>query len=141
MSYPTFPETLPPPHRSGFGQQRIDGRRKAVADLGLPSFGRRGTLEPAKMGFTLTMDRMQVAIFERFYRETTGGGTDWFWMPDPITHHWPMLDENGDTLLDENGNTLLDVAMMLTSWGDTPPELVEWRGTTFTYQFEVTILP
>lgn len=136
----TWPSELPRPDREGWQLRRQDGRQKRQSDAGPPTWRRRFSSVAQIVNMQLLLDRNQREIFDRFYIEDLSEGTGLFWMPDPTTDGWPILDDAGRPVLDDAGEPLLMSARWLCSFGDsTPVETIV--GLHFRKQIEIVVLP
>jgi hypothetical protein len=135
-----WPDTLPIPNRMNFQHGRQEARLKTTNDAGPPRYRLMSSaiVDPVQM--TITVDRNGKEIFDAFYLVTTARGSLPFWMPDPTTDGWQILDEASETLLDENSEPLLFSEEWLCMFGDTPPAEVI-NGLRFDISFTIGIMP
>lgn len=139
MSYAVWPTSLPRPERNSWQRQRQEGRLKRQTDAGPPGWRRRFSSTALMVSLSVVLTRNQKAIFDRFFEEDTRGGSLLFWMPDPTTDGWAMLDDAGNPLLSGDVPLLL-AARWLVSFGDQLPQ-ESIQGTEFRIAFSVVVMP
>ncbi|WP_428540775.1 hypothetical protein [Profundibacter sp.] len=140
MSVATWPDSLPRPMRNGFQSQLQDGRKSKSGETGPPAYRRRFSSVVREYSMTIDVPRSEKAVFDNFYRTATKLGTKPFWMPDPTTDGWSMLDASGNPLLTSSGAPLLLSARWLCLFGaSTPRETV--KGIRFRIAFQIAVLP
>lgn len=141
MTLPVWPEALPRPTRAGHSSQMMDARTPRAVQAGPPSRRRKFSAVPRRIALELRVQRYEKDVLDLFFAESLDHGTRPFWMPDPEFDDWPLLDGNLVALLDREGRPVTNSAMMLTLWGDEPPQTAALRGTTFTITFAVLRMP
>lgn len=135
-----WPSELPRPDRDGYQRTPQDGRRVTQSDIGPKRFRRRLSQVAHNVQMQLLLTRSQRATFDRFFADDCRGGTELFWMPDPTTDSWPLLDDNERPILVADGRPLLMSAQWLCSFGaDMPVETV--IGTMFRISFSIQVMP
>ncbi|HBU15721.1 MAG: hypothetical protein A2092_13465 [Rhodobacteraceae bacterium GWE1_64_9] len=139
MTYAVWPTSLPRPERNSWQRQPQDSRLKRQTDAGPPGWRRRFSSAAQMVSLSVMLTRNQKAIFDRFFGDITRGGSLLFWMPDPTTDGWPMLDNAGNPLL-SGGVPLLLSARWLVSFGDQLPQ-ESIQGTEFRKAFSVVVMP
>lgn len=140
MSVPVWPETLPRPTRDGWQARPGDPRLRKGGETGTPGYRRRYSNVARSVQMTVQLSRMQKGTFDTFLEETTRNGAMPFWMPDPTTDGWPMLDQDGRPLMDGTGRPLLLSARWLCLFGDEmPTETI--KGVEFHISFPIWVLP
>jgi hypothetical protein len=88
----------------------------------------------------LALERAEVQIFRRFWREDTKGGNLAFTVANPWFHNAPLLDEDFATLLDLNDTPLLDTAVMTVRFGQAQPQTAQMGTRTWRVAFDLDIL-
>lgn len=140
MSIAVWPSDLPKPTRDGYQSQINDPRLKKSRDTGPIGWRRRTSSVSRSVALTIQVDRELKAVFDQFYTEISGVGSLPFWMPDPVTDGWALLDPNGAPFLSSDGAPLLTPRQLLCLWGEeTPQERI--IGTEFTISFSVMVMP
>ncbi|MCZ4259013.1 hypothetical protein O4H53_26025 [Sulfitobacter sp. G21635-S1] len=140
MSVPLWPTDLPKPQREGFQTQIVDPRLRRVGETGPPAYRRRWSSVAETVGLSIDVTRNQKALFDDFFKHVTAFGSLPFYMPDPLTDGWPMLDHAGTPLLTAGGQPLLLSARWLCLFGDeTPAQTI--RGVRFIIAFTVAVMP
>lgn len=140
MTILTWPPELDRPERDSWNAAWMDPRRKRRGDTGGPRYRRRFSAVPKLVSLSLLCSRAQKGIFDRFLTQDTNHGTRLFWMPDPTTDGWALLDEAFVQLLDQDGRPLLMAAQWLCVFGDDmPKETVV--GNEFRFNFNIVVLP
>lgn len=133
-----WPSDLPKPERNSWQMTLQDGRRKAQPEAGPPRYRRRISKPARLVQMSVTLDRDQREIFDRFHSDCANG-TGLFYMPDPATDGWGLFGSDGQPLL-SGGVPLLLSARWLCSWGDQmPSETV--IGVEFRKSFSVVVMP
>ena len=140
MSYPVWPFSSVQLEHGSWRRQRQEGRRLRQPDAGPPAARRRFSAVGSMVSLSVILSRSERAIFDRFFDEACHGGTSFFWMPDPMTDGWPLLDQAGRPLLDEDGSTLCASARLLCAWGQDLPVENRWGGA-FRLTFNVVVMP
>lgn len=139
MTVQTWPTSLRKPNRKDYMSQRQDGRQRK-SNGGPPGFRSRFSSTATNVSMTVNLSRSDLAVFDRFYDDLTGGGTLPFYMPDPTTDNWPMLSSSGQPLLTGSGQPILLSARWLCLFGDdTPVEAIV--GVRFNISFSVWVMP
>lgn len=141
MSYPTWPSELSYFVRSDWSAQRQDARRKRANEAGPPGYRRRSSAVSKTVALAIVVDRNGKDIFDEFYRVECAEGSSPFWMPDPATDGWPLLDSNGQPLLDGQGHPLLRSGTWLCLWGDQIPAETIVEQVKFKFSFSVVVMP
>lgn len=140
MTVPYWPSDLPRPNRAGYQRQTDDPRLARRAEAGPPAYRRRWSSTTRSVALVIDVSRSQKAIFDDFHDEVTASGSLPFWMPDPTTDGWPVLDAIGAPVLAGDGAPLLLAAQWLCLFGATTP-VETLRGVRFQISFGVTVLP
>lgn len=141
MSYPVWPESLVQFERAGWQRQPQEARRRRQGDAGPPAYRRRFSAVSRTVSLAVVTDRTGKAIFDRFYEEDCAFGSRLFWMPDPSTNGWGLLQSDGLQLLDGTGRPLLLAARWLCSFGDELPVETIVGQTDFRIAFTVVVMP
>lgn len=141
MTYQTWPAELPRPLREGLSTETPDQRRVKATEIGPPETRDRRTLVPRRIAMQFVLSRAEFAILEAFYDDTIGRGASYFWMPDPITDGWPVLDEAFHQVWDQDGMLVLVSALELCSWRGGRPSVRGLRGMKFIVPVAVDIMP
>ncbi|WEO73770.1 hypothetical protein [Agrobacterium vitis] len=140
MTVPIWPDVLPRPERDTWQRTTTDPRLKRQNDGAVPSYRRRFSAVARSVTLSILISRAGKAVFDQFYEELTGYGATPFYMPDPTTDSWPLLDDTGKPLLTDTGRPILLGEQWLVLFGDTPPsEAVV--GVEFRISFSVTVMP
>ncbi len=135
-----WPSELPRPERDTWQMQTENNRIKRQGDGGSPWYKRKYSRAAKFINLSLLLDRDLKAVFDEFYEDTTASGTINFYMPDPTTDGWSILDQNGRSLLNEDNRPLLISSTVLCSFGDeTPIETVV--GVGFRKSFSLVVYP
>lgn len=135
-----WPSSLPRPDREGYQATPQEARRSFKGDYGPTRFRRQISNVATDVRLQLMLDRSQKAVFDNFFKRDTANGALLFWMPDPTTDGWPLLDHDGRRILDAAGRDILIAARWLCSFGeDQPSETI--RGTLFIKSFSVLVMP
>ena len=140
MTVASWPEELPKPRRDGYAHQITDPRIAKNSDTGPLGWRLRWSSTTRSMSLVIHASRMEKGIFDQFYRETSSFGALPFWMPDPVTDNWFLLDENGDQLLTADGVPILMASRLLCLWGQTVPS-ERFVGLYFEIKFQVLVMP
>nr|WP_321459598.1 hypothetical protein [uncultured Cohaesibacter sp.] len=140
MTVASWPAELPKPRRDGYGQQINDPRIAKNVETGPIGWRRRWSSVTRSMPLTLHADRAEKGLFDRFYRDTCAFGSLPFWMPDPVSDNWPLLDGAGVPLLLDDGTPLLMAAQLLCLWGQSAPS-ERFVGLRFEISFQVVVMP
>lgn len=141
MSYPSWPARLVQFDRSSWQLQPQEARRRRQGDAGPPAYRRRFSSVSRTLRLSLVVDRTGKAIFDRFFEETTAFGSKLFWMPDPSTDGWGVLNNRGRQLENGSGVPLLMAARWLVSFGDELPVETIVGQTDFRKSFSVVVMP
>ncbi len=132
-----WPTDLPRPERNTYRRERQDARIVRTPSQGPQSFRKRFSNTAKTVSLTVLLSRDQLAVFDRFFEETTAQGTGLFRMPDPITDGTPLLNADGSPIVGADGKPLMIAAEWLCSFGEQMPsdsrEGVETR-VAFTVQ-------
>lgn len=121
--------------------QPQEARRKRQAEAGPPGY-RRGFSAAAQMvELSVIVDRSEKAVFDDFYQNACRHGASLFWIPDPTTDGWALLDEAGAPLLNADGSKILLSEMWLCAWGDTLPSETIYGQVQFRKSFSVVVMP
>ena len=144
MSYPVWPSALPRPERRTWQATPQDARLERRSDAGPTGFRRRFSSASTLVSLSVLLSRNGKAVFDNFYKETTSGGAKLFWMPDPTTDGWAMLDSEGRPILvaggPDDGKPVLLAALWLVTFGkDLPAETIE--GVEFRKSFNIVVMP
>lgn len=140
MTIAIWPEELPRPERASWSRTRQDSRLKLRSDAGPARYRRRFSAVAKLVTLSILVDRDGLAIFERFYEETTEEGSLLFYMPDPTTDGWGLFTGGGAPLLKSDGTPLLLAKRWLCAWGDqTPTDAIV--GVEFRVSFSVAVMP
>ena len=135
-----WPTTLPRPERESWQLTSQDARRKRQSDAGPPAYRRRFSSAAKMVSLSLILSRNERAIFDSFFHRECAEGSRLFWMPDPTTEGWAMLNTDGTPLFVSEGVPLLLSATWLCSWGDQiPTETIQ--GIEFRKSFNLVVLP
>lgn len=136
----TWPAELPRPERNTWQRTLTDPRLKRPNDSAVPSYRRRFSAVAKPVSMSILISRAQKAVFDQFYEETTRFGAKPFYMPDPTTDSWPLLDDAGNPILTDDGQPILLGEQWLVIFGDQPPsEAVV--GVQFRISFSITVMP
>lgn len=139
MSTGTWPSSLPRPSRNSWQAQQDDGRMRRSGG-GPPGYRRRFSSTARMVSLSINVPRSQKAVFDNFYMDTTSAGSTPFWMPDPTTDGWALLDAAGRPVNDATGQPILLSARWLCLFGDeTPIETIQ--GVRFDISFSVAVMP
>jgi hypothetical protein len=140
MTVQIWPAELPRPERNTWQRTTTDPRLKRPNDSAVPSYRRRFSAVAKPVSMSILISRAQKAVFDQFYEETTRFGAKPFYMPDPTTDMWPLLDDTGNPILTDDGQIILLGEQWLVIFGDQPPsEAVV--GVQFRISFSVTVMP
>ncbi|MDQ0454721.1 hypothetical protein [Rhizobium paknamense] len=140
MTIPIWPESLPRPERNTWQRTSTDPRIKRPSDSAVPSYRRRFSAVARPVSLSILVSRANKAVFDQFYEEKTGYGTTPFYMPDPTTDSWPLLDDSGNPILTDTGQPILLGEQWLVVFGDqVPTEAIV--GVEFRISFSVTVMP
>ncbi len=140
MSVSVWPSSLPNPQREGFQMQALDPRLRRVAETGPPGYRRRWSSVASVVSLSIDVTRNEKATFDGFYEQAVQFGSLPFYMPDPVTDGWPMLDHEGTPVLTSDGGPLLLSAQWLCLFGDETP-LHTIQGIRFVVSFTVAVMP
>lgn len=140
MSVAIWPETLPPPKRSGYREQYRDPRRPKSGDTGPPGWRLGAPAAGRDVAMTLGLHRALLGDFERFFEDDTQYGSLPFRMPAPSSDGWSLLNQDGAPLLTPDGTPLLLAANWLCLFAKDPPVIVP-AGVRFNLSFAVVVLP
>jgi len=140
MSVPTWPIDLPRPQREDLQVQINDPRLRKPTETGPPGYRRRWSSVARTVTLSIDVPRSLKAVFDRFYEFETKFGSLPFWMPDPMTDGWPLLDASGNPLLTNDGLPILLSAQWLCLFGEETP-VQSIRGIRFVIAFSVTVMP
>lgn len=92
------------------------------------------------MSLTVLLNADELAVFNAFYDDTTGGGIGLFYMPDPINDGVPLAGPDGKALLGQDGSPILITSRWLCMFGEQPPR--DSRVDLETrVSFQVQVLP
>ncbi|PKR90866.1 hypothetical protein CXZ10_05820 [Pleomorphomonas diazotrophica] len=140
MTIPTWPASLPKPERDSWSQSPFEARRKRQTEGLPPAFSRRFSGVPETVALSIVVSRAGRAVFDQFYKEDTSFGAKPFYMPDPTTDGWALLDGAGNPMLTEGGQPILLSAQWLVFFGDDlPKQTIE--GVRFRLAFSVMVMP
>ncbi|MGY9049630.1 MAG: hypothetical protein ACKVKF_21965 [Rhodobacterales bacterium] len=140
MTVLTWPTELPRPERNSWNASWQDPRQNRRGETGGPRYRRRFSAVSKMVSLSVLLSRAEKGIFDRFLKQDTDFGSRLFWMPDPTTDGWALLDEAFAPLLDEAGGPLLMSAQWLCVFGDDfAKETIV--GTDFRMTFSVVVLP
>lgn len=140
MTLATWPDRLPRPERRTWDRQPADNRLKRNPEAGPTAYRRRSSAVGEPVQLSILVDRELKAEFDRFFRTTIAHGSLPFWMPDPTTDGWTLLDETGVPLLTDADEPLLISEIWLCLWGDQmPQETIE--GMEYRMSFGVLVMP
>lgn len=137
----TWPDTLPRPERKTWNLQPQDARRKRQHETGPPGYRRRFSSVAEFVTLSVVLTRAEKAVFDQFYRLECAQGAHLFWMPDPTTDGWALLDGDGQPLLVDDSTPLLISATWLCAWGDEPPQESIAGQVEFRKTFSVVVMP
>ena len=135
-----WPSQLPNPNRSGYQTQLQDSRLRRSGEQGPPGYRRGWSAVPCNVSLSIEVTRADKAAFDLFYERTTSFGTLPFWMPDPTTDGWLLLDDQGQPIQDQSGTQILLAARWLCVFGDSTP-IFSIRGVRFGIAFNVVVMP
>lgn len=137
----TWPPELERPERNSWNARWMDPRSRRSGQAGPPRFGRRFSAVPKLVSLSVVCSRAQKGIFDRFFKADTRFGSRLFWMPDPTSDGWALLDEDFAQLLDQDGRPLLMAAQWLCSFGEDMPSEAVVEQVKFRISFNVVVLP
>lgn len=140
MTLPSYPSELPTPLSDGYQVARGDGRIMGRNDAGPPNIRGRFYAVVSTVQFSTFLSRSQLARFDRFYVEDTKKGAKPFLLPDPGTHGWPLLTDDGTPILTDAGVPILLAEIWLVTFGGKLP-VVTNKATYWTVSFEIMVLP
>ncbi|MCE7028480.1 hypothetical protein [Jiella avicenniae] len=141
MPYPVWPAELPQyPSENGYQRGARDGRSFTKPQNGPPKIRRRTSAAVKPVSVTFRMDTNQLARFERFFEEDTGGGL-MFVMPDAAFHGQPLLTEAGQPLLTETGKPILISAWWLVVFDEEAPLVTDAGWPFYDVSFSVLVWP
>lgn len=140
MTTLTWPASLPRPLRNAYQAANADPRLRKQSEAGPPGFRRAYSSVARSVSLSVVLSRAEKALFEQFHETDTQHGTLPFWMPDPTTDGWPMLDGAGNQVLHESGQVILLSANWLCLFGDEPPSET-LQGMSFTISFSIWVMP
>lgn len=141
MPVEEWPTDLPNPEISSYQEGRQNARRSSAAQNGPPRYTRRFSAVSDVLGMSIAVDREQLGVFERFFRETLREGTRPFYMFDPVRDNCTLLTEAGVILTDENDVPILTTVRRLCVWGEEPPQTTVQAPHFFRCAFSVVYLP
>lgn len=140
MSPAVWPSDLPRPNRAGYQAQLQDPRLSRSREQGPPGYRRRWSSVARPVSMVIDVTRSQKAQFDAFVEQTTQMAVLPFWMPDPTTEGWLLLNESGQPILTEAGVPVLLGAQWLCLFGaQMPVETI--KGNRFLISFSVTVMP
>jgi hypothetical protein len=140
MTIPTWPSELPRPERDTWQKTPQEARLKRNNDSGPPSYRRRFSSVAKSVNLSILVGRGQKAVFDRFFDDTTAGGSLPFYMPDPTTDGWKLLTADGRSLLTSDGRQILLAARWLCLFGESlPTETIV--GIEFRLTFSISVMP
>ena len=139
MTVATWPASLPRPARNSWQAQQDDGRMRRSGG-GPPGYRRRFSSTARMVSLSINVPRSLKAVFDNFHRDTTAQGTMPFYMPDPTTDGWALLDAQGRPLKDGTGRPILLSARWLCLFGEEHP-IETIQGVRFDIAFSVAVMP
>lgn len=140
MTIPFWPSVLPRPERDTWAKSPGEARVKKRSEAGPPAYRRRFSAVPKTVRLSMMISRAHKAIFDDFFENVTSYGSRLFYMPDPTTDLWALLDDQGNQILTESGSPILLSAVWLCFFGDDQPaETVV--GMRFRITFSVVVMP
>lgn len=135
-----WPSELPLPSRKKYQHGRTEARLNTKMDAGVERTRLLSSNVADPVAWSITVDRNGKAIFDTFFKETTKRGSILFWIADPTTDGWAILDENNVPLLDGDDTPLLFSETWLCKFGDQMPvETV--LGVEFEISFTLSVMP
>lgn len=140
MTHPVWPEALDRWERDGWQVQPQEARQQRQSDAGPPGWRRRFSAAAKTVGLSIVLTRDEKAVFDEFFAVTCARGSRLFWMPDPTTDGWAMLDSAGHPLLSGDQPLLLS-ARWLCSFGDQLPVETIAEQVKFRKSFNVVVMP
>ena len=140
MSWPVWPESLNRWEREGWQASLQESRQRRSGDAGPPGWRRRFSSAARSVALSIVLERDEKAIFDHFFERECKHGSALFWMPDPTTDGWSMLDEAGRPLLSGAAPLLLS-ARWLCSWGEQLPVETITEQVKFRKIFNVMVMP
>jgi hypothetical protein len=140
MTIPTWPSTLPRPERDSWSRSPLEARFKKQAEASPPAYRRRFSGVPKSVALSIVVSRAGKAVFDQFYEEDTAFGAKPFYMPDPTTDGWALLDGAGRPMLTADGLPILLSGQWLVFFGDDLPK-ESIQGVEFRMSFSVTVMP
>ena len=140
MTIPAWPSTLPRPERDSWSRSPSEARLKRQSEAGPPAYRRRYSSVPKSVALSIVVSRAGKAVFDQFHDETTAFGSKPFWMPDPTTDGWALLDGAGRPMLTADGAPILLAGRWLCFFGDEMPK-ESIAGVEFRLSFAVTVMP
>ena len=141
MSWPVWPEELNCWEREGWQVQPQEARQRRIGDAGPPGWRRRFSSAARSVALSIVLDRNQKAVFDRFFEKDCKQGSLLFWMPDPATDGWSLLDSAGTPLLADDEIPLLLSARWLCSFGEQLPVETITEQVKFRKIFNVMVMP
>ena len=118
MTIPSYPAELPEPLRADYADQSGEGRVMFRPVAGPPRVRQQSAAVVDDIPYSISVERWQLGVFDKFYLETLKKGTLPFTMPSPLIDGFAILDENGVQLLDENDLPLLFGETMLVQFAE-----------------------
>lgn len=140
MTVAIWPDELPQPRRDGYAQQVTDPRMAKNTDTGPVGWRKRWSSTTRSMSLVLHATRAEKGVFDQFYKETSAFGALPFWMPDPVTDNWYLLNEDGERLLTSDGTPILMASRLLCLWGSEVPS-DRFVGLSFEIKFQILVMP
>lgn len=142
MTIPSYPWELPPPLRADYAEQAGDGRSMFRPDAGPSMPSLRFASATDTIPFSTQLERWQLGVFEKFWKEPLKKGSVPFTIPAPLTDGFAMLDEDLNTLLDENDQPLLYTETMLVLFAEQGmPSFAQVDVEAYSASFRLMRLP
>ena len=140
MSILIWPTELPRPERNTWRAQFQDPRQRRPSDSGPPGYRRKFSSVAREIALSVQLTRNQKAVFDNFFEDDTGYGSELFTMPDPTTDGWFLNASDGSALVNENGTPLQMCGSWICKFGEQmPSETIE--GVDFRISFSVMVMP
>lgn len=144
MTVPVWP-AAPFPQQldiQGFSKGLRDGRLSSQTDAG-PGIVRRRFSSAVSLVSCQTppIDQAEVARFERFWTEETGGGVLTFLMPDQLNDGTELLDEDLNEITTQADSTILVALWWRARFGDEAPAVTPIDGEWFRIAFGLKLMP
>lgn len=144
MTVPVWPEELPRPERNTYGAQHQDPRKQRRSEAGPPGWLRRFSSAAKIVSLSVDLSRDEKAVFDNFHQVDAAMGSLPFWVPDPTTDGWGLLNHASAQILvaggPHDGEPLLLGAVWLCSFGtQMPRETI--TGVRFRKTFELVVYP